>query len=767
MNKHSTRLNQFLEQELNAAQRAAVEQSSGSLLVIAGAGSGKTRVITARIAHLILNEGVEPAAIVALTFTNKAATEMLERVSHFLGPDSRKPFVGTFHGYCLRILKENIALLNKTSFSILDSDDQHKIISTIIARNNLNKKTTVQQLLHYISAFKNQLLTPDKAGSSMSNIQWVKEAYTAYEAEKKASNCYDFDDLLFETLALFKKHSAFKQLMHNRVRHILVDEYQDTNTVQHELLKHMAKHNKQCAIDSICAVGDEDQSIYSWRGATVANMITFKDDFAPTTVVKLEQNYRSVQPILEVANKVIKHNKYRNPKNLWSDRAGSDRIRSIVCLSDYQESETIALCIRLATKTHKRSDIAILYRTHFQSRSLEEGLLKNSIPYKIVGGTQFYERKEIKDLLAYLRLIVNPFDRPAFFRVINCPARSLGTAFEELVHTLWKAEPFLTFPDLARKLIDNGSVTGVKKTSLLAFLATFEGLTPQTSPSQALDTIIKRIDYFGYLKKSCEEQEAHERSDNVKELISAVHHLESTTTTVELFLHDVALMQEKKKADDESSDPVLLMTLHAAKGLEFKTVIIAGLEEGLLPSSRSINEVEKLEEERRLLYVGITRARERLLLTRCRYRYTYGKMTDQVPSRFVQEMPSNLLITQDVSHVTQQQLSTWFSQWLNPAASAPTPLPMTAKKPVTQQKKAIIPARTGTAAPRQSVRTAQPKPIAQSMPTSSWKKNQPVKHPTFGVGIVQTAQKRGSTTFVEVKFKGGLKKIAEKFLEVV
>src|SRR5579871_1147031 len=653
---YQAKFNEFLTSNLNQEQLKAVKQPQGSLLVIAGAGSGKTRVITARIAHLILNEQVDPTSIIALTFTNKAATEMAERIEHFLGPDIPKPFIGTFHGYCLRLLKGNLKLLNIPSFSILDADDQHKIINGIITRNGLNKKTTAQQLLYYISQLKNQLIAPDQAASTVAHITWIKQVYTAYEAEKKASNCFDFDDLMIETLTLFKKHITFKQALHDQIRHILVDEYQDTNIVQHELLKQMATKQGSCIVDSLCAVGDEDQSIYSWRGATVANMLNFKKDFAPTTLIKLEQNYRSAQPILEAANKVITHNKYRNPKTLWSGREAHDRIRSIICLSDYQESDAIAHFIHLASARQKRSSIAILYRTHSQSRSLEEGLLKSSIPYKIIGGIQFYERKEIKDLLAYLRLIANPFDRPAFFRVINCPSRSLGEKFETLFQERWQREPYATFNDVAHMLITDGSITGIKKTALTQFLHLFSGLTHTSAVSTALQTIITATDYQQYLNKTYDTQEAEERWDNVQELMNAVHH-QTTANTVELFLHDVALMQEKKKADDAESDPVLLMTLHAAKGLEFNTIIIAGLEEGLLPSSRSLSDTNALEEERRLLYVGITRAQERLLITRTRYRYLYGKMTDQLPSRFLAELPNTVIVTQDVTNVTQQQLS--------------------------------------------------------------------------------------------------------------
>jgi len=757
---HSPSFNQFLEHDLNEIQQQAVKHKQGSLLVVAGAGSGKTRVITARIANLILNEHCDPSSIVALTFTNKAAKEMQERIRFFLGDQISVPFVGTFHSYCLRLLKTNAELLEHPFISILDSDDQQKLLSGIINKYQLGKKTSAQQLAYQISQIKNHLSNPDQIEYSYAQNPFIKQIYTAYEQEKRLSKCLDFDDLLLEALKLFKRHASFKQEFQETIRHILVDEYQDTNVVQHELLQNMAKNNKnKCVAESICVVGDEDQSIYSWRGATVANIINFKKDFPNTTVIKLEQNYRSVQPILEVANKVINHNKNRNPKNLWSNREASDRIRQAVCLSEYQEGEIIAQFLQVASRNQPLSSIAILYRTHFQSRSIEEALLRNSIPYKILGGIQFYERKEIKDLLAYLRLMVNPFDRTALFRVINTPARSLGEKFEELWQTRWDQEPFLPFNELGRKLIDEGTVAGAKKSSLLSFLSVFDNVGHTQPPSQALNHVINKIQYFTYLKKSYNEEEAQERVDNVKELIRAVEHFESQNrNTVALFLEEVALMQEHKTNDQEKKDPVILMTLHAAKGLEFHTIILAGLEEGLLPSSRSLNDLEKLEEERRLFYVGITRAKDRLLITHCRYRYTYGQMTDQLKSRFISEVPVTLAPMQDLSHATASTMKVYFADWLKaPNQSNTTRTIQTfgpSKKVITSKK------------PEIEIRLK--KPISSKEEIEGWAKNQPVNHPTFGVGIIKSIEKRGAgSTIIEVQFKSGIKKIAKQFLKPI
>ncbi len=743
--------NQFVAQNLNQEQREAVVKHNGVLLVIAGAGSGKTRVITARIAHLILNQQVAASAIIALTFTNKAAKEMRERIELFLGNSRELPFIGTFHSYCLRILKKNNALLETPFLSILDEDDQQKILQGIITRNNLNKKVTAKQLSYQISSIKNQTLSPNQDDSF--DNQLFTSVYQAYEHEKRISKALDFDDLLLETVKLFKKNPLFKKEFQQTVRHLLVDEYQDTNVVQHELLKQMSiDEGNETTPDSICVVGDEDQSIYSWRGATVANIINFKQDFPEAELIKIEQNYRSAQPILEVANKVIINNKNRNPKKLWSEKTGTNRIRTTTCLSDYHEAEVIAHLVKAQRRKSKEQSIALLYRTHFQSRTLEEGLIKNSIPYKIIGGVQFYERKEIKDLLAYLRLIINPFDRASFFRIINVPLRGLGAKFEEQFHELWNNEPFLTFTDVAHKLIDNGLLPNAKKDTVTAFLKIFEELVQNTLPSKAISHIISASGYRAHLKEAYDSEESLARLDNIKELLNAVVHFEEKgINTIAQLLDEIALMQEHYKSNEtQQTNPVLLMTLHAAKGLEFDLVVIAGFEEGLLPSNRSLADEDAIEEERRLLYVGITRAREYLLLTHSRYRYSFGSMSDQRPSRFLREIPPHLLCLNDVSHWHSSQLSTFFNEWLgNTRAQEATAAPVYTFSPKQATEKA----------------TATEKTIT---PATVWKKNQPVKHQTFGIGIVKEIEAKGpDTVYLTISFKTGTKKIAASFVSAV
>ncbi len=738
----------FIKEQLNPEQQKAVLHDQGPLMVIAGAGSGKTRVITSRIAHLMINKEVPAEAIVALTFTNKAAREMQERIRHFLPKGSSVPFVGTFHSYCLRLLKQHPHLTKLSTFSIIDADDQQKIIKGILQRNNIGSPTAVKSLLYQISALKNAHSNPQAADDWHMHDQQLQQVYQAYEREKLASKCLDFDDLLHYGLRLFSDN-GFKKQFQETVRHLLVDEYQDTNVIQHELLKAMALGQKRsCILDSICAVGDEDQSIYSWRGATVANMQHFKKDFSNTTTIKIEQNYRSAQAILDVANSVIKHNKQRSPKKLWSEKEGNNRVKNAQFMSEYQEGEAVAqLC---KTVANKGTPIAVLYRTHFQSRAIEEALIRNSVPYRIFGGVQFYERKEIKDLLAYARLIVNPFDRPSFFRIINTPGRGLGPAFEALFYERWAQEPFLTFKDVAHKLIEEGAIKGKKQEQLVQFIAVYQGLENTTPPIDACKLLLERTGYIAHLKETYDLEDAQGRIDNLTELLRAIAHFASEgITSLEAFLAEIALMQEKSAKQDEEHTSVSLMTLHAAKGLEFDIVILVGLEEGLLPSARSLHDEEAIEEERRLFYVGITRARERLLLSHSRYRYSYGQMNDQLPSRFLQEIPIALSQPEDLRSLQPIELKQWMGQWFG--VSTPSPVltfNMAQKKP--------------TVTPKVKRDTTPKKLVPQ---TGAWRTNQPVSHKIFGIGVVKKAEQKGDKTFVTVAFKIGTKKVLSTFLQ--
>jgi len=746
--------NQFLEQNLNLEQKKAVTAKDGVFLVVAGAGSGKTRVITSRIANLIINEGVAAGTIIGLTFTNKAAHEMRERILTFLPGGMQLPFLGTFHSYCLRILKSNTDQLDTPFTSILDSDDQQKLLSGLIKRNGLGKQVTAKRLSYTISQIKNRLQHKKEDIIDYFNQDpMIRDIYAAYEQEKVASKCLDFDDLLLETVKLFEKNKTFKKEFQDHIQHLLVDEYQDTNLVQHLLLKHMTLDKKNRIIDSLCVVGDEDQSIYSWRGATIQNILHFKKDFPETKTIKIEQNYRSVQPILEAANTVITHNKNRNPKKLWSNKKGSNRIKTITCSSEYQEGDIVSHFLKIASKKQKLSDIAILYRAHYQSRAIEEALIRNSIPYKIIGGIQFYERKEIKDILAYLRLVINPFDRVSFFRIINCPLRGLGKKFEDFFYNRWNTEIFSHFKEIAQKIIEEKQVTPIKQKALISFLDIFKNIDINTKPSKAIEKIILASSYLTHIKNSYEKEEADSRLENIKELIRATQHMEKQEVkNISQFLDAVALMQESSHQINEmpDQDPVMMMTLHAAKGLEFDTVIIVGLEEGLLPSGRSLHEDDALEEERRLFYVGITRAKERLLLTSSDYRYAFGQTSYQIPSRFLKEMPQKLLGEIDLTQAADHQISATFYRWLG--INHPTH-PRTSVLTFGSAKKGA----------------SKPKKTAQRKTTNNrLKKHQPVSHKKFGIGVVhKVEEKAGGKIYITAKFKMGMKKIDSQFLQLL
>ena len=731
----------LISEQLNPQQRKAVLHTKGPLLVIAGAGSGKTRVITTRIINLLIQENVSHYALIALTFTNKAAQEMRERVTSFLERKQDIPFIGTFHSYCLWLLRSYSHLVDLPVFFILDADDQKQLLQSIIKRNFLEKRVRVSSLIYQISALKNSLaLNPQTTW----NDTFVYELYQAYESEKEKSKYIDFDDLLILIHKLFKTNNEFKKSMQEQVRHILIDEYQDTNIIQHALLEQMALNKKKFILDSLCAVGDEDQSIYSWRGATVENIRNFKKDFDKTTQIYIEQNYRSVQPILKTANHLIDNNTQRIPKKLWSEKKAKDRIRIIQCSSNYQEGEAIAALLHEVKKKKTLHDTALFYRAHYQSRSIEEALIRHGIPYTIIGGISFYERKEIKDILAYLRLIANPYDRISCARIINIPQRGLGKKFEEELFTRWNHEPLYTFCDVLRDTLNN--IPPQKRISVKKFIELFYDKTGQDVPSKIIKQLLTKIQYFTYLEKTYDKEETNNKIDNIKELLRATTFFEKQgSTTIESFLYEVSLMQEKVHEQDDEQERVQLMTLHAAKGLEFDTVVVSGLEEGIFPSQRSIIERECLEEERRLFYVGITRAKEQLLLTHAKYRTTYGTMQEQTQSRFLEELPTSLVTVTDCSLWNSIELKHFFSKWLGTDIESTV---LTFGASGIQQKPKLDTAKKIT-------------------PSCLWKKHQPVKHSKFGVGIIKKIEEKGNDTYLHVKFSTEIKKVKANFIECV
>jgi len=768
----------FLKTNLNKPQLQSVKKKKGSILVIAGAGSGKTRVITSRITNLILHEQADPLSIVALTFTNKAAGEMKERITKFLGAHHELPFVGTFHSYCLFLLRSNPTLLPYPQFSIMDTDDKLSLIKKIVKKNAIDKFATAYQLNYQISNIKNKLkgLDSKEDDESIFGHKILKEIYLEYEAEKAAAHCFDFDDLILQALHLFKTEKAFKKAFQKKIKHILVDEYQDTSHVQHELLRQMALSDKgKITTSSLCVVGDEDQSIYSWRGATVTNMLKFQEDFAPVATIKIEQNYRSVTPILEAANDLIKHNKLRNPKKLWSDKKAKNRILLLSCRSGEQEADLVATYLKNYSEKKKLNNAAILYRTHYQSRIIEEALIYHGLPYRIVGGIRFYERREIKDLLAYLRLIVNPHDKISLARVINVPLRGLGAKFEEQLMTEWVQNPFFDFKQLIKhiKTSKELKLPAKKKEALDSFLDIYKGIKRDQKPSELIDIMLKRTDYLNFLRSAFDTKQADTKIENIQEFVRSINTYEvappelgkkkrkKSEITLENFLFEVSLMQEKIE-EDSKEEQVQLMTLHAAKGLEFDTIVIVGIEEGVLPSSKSLTTNEELEEERRLFYVGITRAKERLVLTSASYRNNFGQIVDQVESRFMAEISKKYYKEIDVEKKDAPLVRNALRQWLGLKPAKSDLMTFGTARKVAVTSKSNFKKKTFQRKTNQKKET-----ITKPFKTlGGWGKNQKVYHKKFGMGIVTDVQPASKKDEFQVTaiFKVGKKKILSSFL---
>ena len=631
---------------LNNEQKEAVLHTEGPLLILAGAGSGKTRVIVHRMAYLIDECGVLPSQILAITFTNKAADEMRERVDKMVGFGSREIWVMTFHSCCVRILRRHAEELGYTRyFSIYDADDQLSLMKDIFKRRNIDPKMLKEKaVLNIISNAKDELIGPERflrENSGDFRLSRIGELYKAYQGELKANNAMDFDDLICETVKLFKERPDILELYQERFRYLMVDEYQDTNNAQFEFVRLLALR-----YGNICVVGDDDQSIYKFRGANIGNILGFEKQFADARVIKLEQNYRSTQRILDAANAVIKNNEGRKDKKLWTANGEGDKINLRRFMNGFEEAEYIVGDISKHVREgdcHYK-DCAILYRTNAQSRLFEEKFLMANIPYRIVGGTNFYSRKEIKDLLAYMKTVDNAVDAVAVRRIINVPKRGIGAASLSKVND-YADSGGLTFYEA---LCEADRIGGLGKTAakILAFTDFIEKLRHKGSEMSVSDILKEIIAGTGYVDelKAEDTEEARGRIENIDELISKAVSYEETAEapTLSGFLEEVALIADIDTVDD-ADDCVLLMTLHSAKGLEFDYVSIAGLEEGLFPSYLSMEDPEELEEERRLAYVGITRARKGLTLTCARERLVRGDIQQNQMSRFIQEIPRSLV----------------------------------------------------------------------------------------------------------------------------
>jgi len=756
----------FLD-HLNDAQRQAVTAPLGVQLVVAGAGSGKTRVITSRIAYLLSHFQVPAQAIVALTFTNRAGSEMKERIKKNV-PHSALPFVGTFHSYCVRLLKQFSHLLPFADFTIIDTEDQRNILKKIMEHYGVDKQSTPAKMQGYISLSKNYL--PGSPYNDIPSIPLFQEIAAAYEREKNRSHAYDFDDLMLATLNLLNTHPEVVAHLQKTIRHLLVDEYQDTNQIQHELLKRLAFDTSgNMCLESVCAVGDQDQSIYSWRGAQADNMQKFCNDFAPVTTITIDQNYRSVKPILDAANEVISHNRSRIEKKLWSAKHATHRIALVYSQSGTQEAHVIANALQIAHKKIALSQCAILYRTHHQSRTIEEALMIAGLPYIIVGGIRFYERKEVKDILAYAKLLVNPFDRQSFLRILNVPTRGIGEKCVDITHTLWQEHPEKNCTEIIGELLSNPEYA-LNKVQRAGFEQLQALLTPpqaHTNLSKTLSDIVTQTEYTHYLKKNYHDQELTNKLDNVQELLSAIRNFEQAHThaTLSDFLEHVMLMQEQAPSEDGSAaEHIKLMTLHGAKGLEFDFVVLCGLEEQLFPSARALMSSTDMEEERRLMYVGLTRAREYVLLTHSELRTTYGTSTRQEMSRFVHEIPAQLVVKKDLRQESPYARSSWLAQWLG-VSPIQSSSPVTTYQAMPHKKTSFNSASTfNTPITSQPAASASKAPITP-IKRAPWLIRMPVKHATFGVGLIQEVEARGNDEyFLTISFKSGVKKLSSRFV---
>lgn len=623
---------------LNPDQLDAVLHTEGPLLVVAGAGSGKTRVLTHRIAHLI-DEGVHPMHILAITFTNKAADEMRHRVADLVGPVAKSMWVSTFHAACVRILRAHAAKIGYPSaFSIYDQADAQRLTGYVIRDLSLDPKRFAPRAVHgVISNWKNELVTAAEAQARAANIFDRKHAdiYGEYQARLVKAGAMDFDDLLTNTVDLLRRFPDVLASYQERFQHILIDEYQDTNTAQNEivLLLGAAHHN-------VCVVGDTDQSIYRFRGADFRNIMQFEDAFDDVTTIVLDQNYRSTQTILDAANAVISRNTSRKPKHLWTDQGAGDRI---VRYHADDEGDEATWVVRRMTELqgarHLWRDMAVFYRTNAQSRVLEEALMRFGVPYKVVGGTRFYDRREVKDAVAYLRVVVNPLDEVSLKRVVNVPKRGVGDTSIARLDAFAQAEG-VAFVDALRRS-DEAGLTGAAQKGVRSFVALLDDLAELaaadgTGPGDVLQAALERSGYVGELEAE-RSVEAAGRLENVGELIGSAREF----TRIDEFLEQVSLVADTDELDDD--DRVVLMTLHSAKGLEYPIVFLVGMEEGVFPHIRALTEPDELEEERRLAYVGITRARERLHLTSAWSRSLFGSTQYNPPSRFLDEIPAELV----------------------------------------------------------------------------------------------------------------------------
>ncbi|HZF90922.1 DNA helicase PcrA [Streptomyces sp.] len=649
---------------LNDNQRAAVVHSGSPLLIVAGAGSGKTRVLTHRIAYLLAERSVHPGQILAITFTNKAAGEMKERVEQLVGPRANAMWVMTFHSACVRILRRESKKLGFTSsFSIYDAADSKRLMALVCRDLDLDpKRFPPKSFSAKISNLKNELIDEEDFAAQASDgfEKTLAQAYALYQSRLREANALDFDDLIMTTVNLLRAFPDVAEHYRRRFRHVLVDEYQDTNHAQYALVRELVgtgEHDEDVPPSEadlpsaeLCVVGDADQSIYAFRGATIRNILQFEEDYPDATTILLEQNYRSTQTILSAANAVIERNESRRPKNLWTNAGQGARITGYVADTEHDEAQFVADEIDRLTDAGeaKAGDVAVFYRTNAQSRVFEEIFIRVGLPYKVVGGVRFYERKEVRDVLAYLRVLANPEDSVPLRRILNVPKRGIGDRAEAMIDALSQREK-ISFPQALKRVDEAYGMAARSTNAVKRFNALMEELRTivesGAGPATILEAVLERTGYLAELQASTDPQD-ETRIENLQELAAVALEFEQErgegeTGTLSDFLEQVALVADSDQIpDEEDGDGVItLMTLHTAKGLEFPVVFLTGMEDGVFPHMRALGQTKELEEERRLAYVGITRARERLYLTRSSMRSAWGQPQYNPPSRFLEEIP--------------------------------------------------------------------------------------------------------------------------------
>lgn len=629
---------------LNKEQLDAVETLDGPLLVLAGAGTGKTKVLTSRIINIVNNHHATPFQILAVTFTNKAAAEMRNRIGDVIGDQVNNIWVGTFHSIASKILRRHAEVIGlRPDFVIIDSDDQTRLIKQILGDMNIDTKQFAPKVyINKISRFKDKLVTPEKIDSASFDVSVpkLKDVYRLYQERLKSMNAVDFGDLLMHNLTLFAKSEEVVKIYRDKFKYVLVDEYQDTNDTQYQWLLSLIDEKQ-----NICCVGDDDQSIYSWRGANVENILRFEKQFDNSKVIRLEQNYRSTTKILNAADSVIKNNKTRHGKKLWSDLGEGEKIKVCAYHDDRNEASSTANAIKstLNQRKYAPNQIAILVRAGYQTRSFEEAFIQNSISYRVIGGTKFYERMEIRDSISYMRVAANYRDDLAFNRIINTPKRGVGAKAIENLYTKARSENISLFESTKKSLLE-GLIKGRAKESLQLLIKLIEDTSSkigQTSLDLLARDLIKRSGYIDMYKQE-RTVEADGRLENIEEFFVSLADFSDMTE----FLEYVSLVEAKDNKN--LKDAVTIMTIHGAKGLEFDMVFIPGLEDGLFPSHRSVEERNGLEEERRLMYVAITRAKKELVLSYAKSRFVFGQVQAQMPSRFIKELPQDEVDNREV-----------------------------------------------------------------------------------------------------------------------